>query len=52
MAYSSTIEWISILYVVSLSHIPDKILLRDGFDEEEVVKTEMKEEQELGVICS
>ena len=47
MAYSSTIEWVSILCLVSLSHIPDQILLIDESDEE-VIKTETKEEQELG----
>ena len=35
-----------------LSHTLDQILLIDESDEEKVVKTEMKEEQELGVICS
>ena len=47
IAYSSTIEWISLLCLVSLSHIPDQILLIDESDEE-VVKMERKEEQKLG----
>ena len=52
MAYSSTIEQISILHLVSLSHIPDQILLVDDSDEEEEIKTETEEEQELGVFHS
>ena len=47
IAYFSTTKWISTLCLVSFSHTTlDEILLIDESDDDEVVKTEMKEEQE------